>query len=214
MSAEPSAAGSHDDRGGRRRLSVTALRVAAVGFVVALLGLLIWDLVGTRSGASFVTKIDRGKSPPAPAFELPVLWDRRANWPSALRPRLEDGRVSLAELRGFPVVINFWASWCIPCREEAAVFRAVATRYAGRVAFVGMDTQDLKSAARGFLRRYKVNYVSVRDGTDRTYSAYGLTGVPETYFVDREGRAVSHAVGAISRRDLERSVRALVENPQ
>jgi cytochrome c biogenesis protein CcmG/thiol:disulfide interchange protein DsbE len=131
-----------------------------------------------------------------------------------LRPRLEDGRVSLAELRGFPVVINFWASWCIPCREEAAAFRAVATRYAGRVAFVGMDTQDLKSAARRFLRRYKVNYVSVRDGSDRTYSAYGLTGVPETYFVDREGRAVSHAVGAISRRDLERSVRALVENPQ
>ena len=210
MSAEPETPGSSGERRGRR-LPITLLRAAAAGLVAALLGLLVWDLVRTTSGASFVQKIEQGKSPPAPEFALPVLWDRRANWPKVLRSRLDDGRLNLAELRGFPVVINFWASWCIPCREEAAAFRAVAKRYAGRVAFVGMDTQDLKSAARGFLRRYKVNYVSVRDGTDHTYLAYGLTGVPETYFVDRRGRAVNHAVGAVSREDLEQAVRRLVE---
>jgi len=212
VSAEPDGPGSSGGRRGRR-VPITLLRAAAVGLVAALLGLLLWDLLRTSSGASFVQRIDQGKSPPAPEFALPVLWDRRENWPSALRSRLDDGRLTLTELRGFPVVVNFWASWCIPCREEAAAFREVAKRYAGRVAFVGMDTQDLKSAARGFLRRYKVNYVSVRDGTDHTYSAYGLTGVPETYFLDRRGRALSHAVGAVAREDLEQAVRALVQQP-
>ena len=213
MSAEPDAPGEDGRRDGRR-LTITVLRAVAVGLVAALLGLLVWDLVDTSSGASFVTKIDHAKAPPAPQFTLPVLWDRRENWPSALRPRLDDGRLTIAELRGFPVVVNFWASWCIPCREEAPDFSAVAKRYAGRVAFLGIDTQDLKSAAKRFLRRYEVNYVSVRDRTDRTYSAYGLTGVPETYFVDRRGRALSHAVGAIARKDLEQAVRALLDQPQ
>jgi len=207
VGAEPGASGSND---GRFR-TVTLLRAAAVVLVAALLGLLIWDLVGTSSGASFAARIEQGKNPPAPEFALPVLWDQRRNWPSALRPRLDDGRVTLAELRGWPVVVNFWASWCIPCREEARAFRAVTERYADRVAFVGVDIQDLKSAARGFLRRHEVNYVSLRDGTDGTYNAYGLTGVPETYFIDRQGRAISHAVGAISRQDLERVVRILVQ---
>src|SRR4051812_29637918 len=121
MSAEPNASGS----GSRRRLLIRASRAAAVALVVLLLGLLVWDLVGTSSGASFVTNVERGKNPAAPAFALPVLWDRRGNWPTALRPRLDDGRVTLAELRGFPVIVNFWASWCIPCREEAPAFRAV-----------------------------------------------------------------------------------------
>ena len=65
-------------------------------------------------------------------------------------------------------------------------------------------------AARGFLRRHKVNYVSVRDGTDHTYSAYGLTGVPETYFIDANGRTLRHFVGAASRQDLEDGIRKLL----
>jgi cytochrome c biogenesis protein CcmG/thiol:disulfide interchange protein DsbE len=198
----------------RRRATVMVSRAAAVGLIAALLGLLVWDLVDTSGGASFVTEIDKGKAPPAPELDLAVLWDRRENWPSAVRPRLDDGRLTLAELRGFPVVVNFWASWCIPCREEASAFNAVAARYAGRVVFVGVDTQDLKSAARRFLRHYKLDYVSVRDGTDQTYSAYGLTGVPETYFIDRRGHAVSHAVGAVARKDLEVAVAALVREPR
>jgi cytochrome c biogenesis protein CcmG/thiol:disulfide interchange protein DsbE len=187
-----------------------AVRTAAIGVVVALLGLLVWDVFHSGSGTSFTTKIKEGKKPAAPAFALAVLWDRRDTWPPALRGRVDDGRLGLEELRGHPVVVNFWASWCVPCKAEAPAFRAVAERYAGRVVFVGMDTQDFKGAARRFLRRYDVNYVSVRDGTDHTYTQYGLTGVPETYFIDRSGRAVDHAVGAVSKRELEAGVRALL----
>jgi cytochrome c biogenesis protein CcmG/thiol:disulfide interchange protein DsbE len=187
-----------------------AVRTAAIGVVVALLGLLVWDVLHSGSGASFTTKIKEGKKPPAPAFALSVLWDRRDTWPPALRARVDDGRLGLEELRGYPVVVNFWASWCVPCKEEAPAFHAVAERYAGRVVFVGMDTQDFKGAARRFLSRYDVNYVSVRDGTDHTYTQYGLTGVPETYFIDRSGRAVEHAVGAVSKRELEAGIRALL----
>ena len=188
-------------------------RVIAVGFVLALLGLLIADLVRSSDGARLVKQVDKGKRPAAPAFSLPVLWARDETWPPGLRHRLDDGRLSLAELRGYPVVLNFWASWCVPCKEEAPAFAAAAKKLKGRVAFVGMDTQDLSSDARRFLNRYKVNYVSVRDGTDKTYTAYGLTGVPETYFIDRRGRIVVHKIGQASKADLATSINILLKEP-
>lgn len=187
-----------------------AARAIAAGLVVVLLALLVWDLVRSNSGADFVTQIGQGKKPAAPQFTLGVLSDRHGTWPRAAWGSLADGRVTLSELRGVPVVLNFWASWCIPCREEARSFRAIAAKYAGRVAFLGLNAQDLTGAARGFLRRYDPNYVSVRDGSDRTYRAYGTTGFPETYFIDRKGRARLHAVGGVSRADLDRYVRELI----
>jgi cytochrome c biogenesis protein CcmG/thiol:disulfide interchange protein DsbE len=185
-------------------------RAAALAVVAGLLALLVWDVSRGGKGASFTSKISRGDKPPAPTFVLPVLWDHRETMPAPLRGEADDGRLAVEELRGYPIVVNFWASWCVPCKREAPAFHAVAARFGGRVVFVGLDTQDFKGAARRFLRRARVNYLSVRDGTDRTYIAYGLTGVPETFFLDRDGRAVDHAVGAVSRSDLEERVRALL----
>lgn len=185
-------------------------RYSTVVIVLCLLALLVWSLVRSSSGADFVKQTEQGKMPPAPSFDLPVLWPHTETWPPALTPRLTDGRLTLAELRGQPAVINFWASWCYPCKQEASAFARTAQRYRGQIAFVGIDVQDLKSSARAFLRRYKVNYVSVRDGSDKTYNAYGLTGVPETYFVDRKGRTLAHAIGRMSAHDLMQNVRALL----
>jgi cytochrome c biogenesis protein CcmG/thiol:disulfide interchange protein DsbE len=84
----------------------------------------------------------------------------------------------------------------------------------GRVAFLGIDVQDFTSDAHRFLRRFKVNYVSVRDGGSSTSGNYGLTGVPETYFVDRKGRIVAHVVGRISKRTLEEGLRLATGGPQ
>jgi cytochrome c biogenesis protein CcmG/thiol:disulfide interchange protein DsbE len=122
------------------------------------------------------------------------------------RAALDDGRVSLAELRGHPVVLNFWASWCVPCKAEAPRLAAAAKAHAGDVLFLGIDVQDFKSDARRFLTKYEANYVSVRDGGDSTYSAYGLTGLPETYYLDRPGRILAHSVGEVSKTELEQGI--------
>lgn len=188
---------------GSRRPWFRALQVLSVGAVVLLLALLAWRLIDRGRGSKLVSAIASAEKPLAPGFELPVIWPRAETWPAELRPALADGRVALRELRGRPVVLNFWASWCVPCKEEAPRLAASARAHAGEVAFLGLDVQDFKSDARRFLRRYRANYVSVRDGGAGTYGDYGLTGLPETYYLDREGRIVAHSLGEISRQELE-----------
>jgi cytochrome c biogenesis protein CcmG/thiol:disulfide interchange protein DsbE len=171
-----------------------ALRVLAVGAVLALLGLLVWD-VANGSGRRVAKEVDRGKVVAAPNFTLPLL----------------DGgeHLSLASLRGKVVVLNFWQSYCPPCREEATDLVAAHERWASRgVVFVGVDVQDFKGAARKFLARYGVRYTIVRDGPGSTIGPFGLTGYPETFFVDRRGRVVPpHVVGTASRSELDAGIR-------
>jgi len=186
---------------------VRLLQVGAVGLVVALLGLLLWKVVASEA-SDLQSRIRAGEKPAAPAFELPVIWDKRETWPAQARAALDDGKLSLRELRGHPVVINFWASWCKPCEEEAPILAASARAHAGRVVFLGIDIQDFTSDARKFLDRFKANYVSVRDSSNRSYSDYGLTGVPETFYLDARGRAVAHSLGGLSREELERGIAA------
>lgn len=196
----------------RRRLRPLVLAQAlAIGLVLALLGLLVWTVVYGGEGSRLVAAIKRGERPAAPAFSLPVIWNRPHTWPARVRPALEDGTVALGELRGTPVVLNFWASWCIPCKEEAPFLAASARAHRRDVAFLGIDIQDFESDARRFLDKLDVPYPSIRDGTPTTHKAYGLTGVPETYYVDAEGRIVEHAVGAVSRRELEAGVVKLLQ---
>jgi hypothetical protein len=90
-------------------------------------------------------------------------------------------------------------------RSEAPRLAAAAKAHAGSILFVGIDVQDFKSDARRFLTKYRANYVSVRDGGDSTYSAYGLTGLPETY-LDRRGRILAHSVGEVSKTELEQGI--------
>jgi cytochrome c biogenesis protein CcmG, thiol:disulfide interchange protein DsbE len=201
-------AASEDDESKPRRAQplFRLLRLGALAAVAGLLALLIWRVVDERQGPKLVSAIKTGKNPPAPGFTLPVLWDHSETWPGDLVPALEDGEVSLAEVRGYPVVINFWASWCGPCKKEAPLLVASARAHAGKVAFLGIDIQDFKGNARRFLRRFDTNYVSVRDGNDTTYRSYGLTGVPETYYLDVRGRIVAHTAGQLSRSELEAGI--------
>jgi cytochrome c biogenesis protein CcmG, thiol:disulfide interchange protein DsbE len=202
-SDEP-AAGAEGPR--RKRPLLRLLQLVSLGVVASLLALLIWRVTKTSKGADLVAAIRADKQPPAPAFLLGVIWPHTETWPAALRP-LAAGKVSPRRLRPYPVVLNFWASWCVPCKAEAPLLVASANANKGRVAFLGLDVQDFTSDARHFLRRFKANYVSVRDGSDATYSRYGLTGVPETYFIDRRGRIVAHVIGQITKRTLEEGVR-------
>lgn len=186
------------------------LQGLSVGLVVLLLGLLVWKVAFANGGGRLVSAVNQGKRPPAPAFRLGVIWPRDELWPKPLRHALDDDMVSRSELRGYPVVINFWASWCVPCKEEAPILNGGAETHAGAVAFLGIDIQDFVSDAHKFLRQLHVPYVSVRDKGSGTATSYGLTGVPETYYIDRQGRIVGHTIGAVSRRELEEQLRALL----
>jgi len=193
-----------------RRVRVV-LQVGAFAVVAALLGLLVKETLAQGTGTHLISDIEAGKRPAAPEFDLSVIWPRAETWPASLQGALADEGIALRELRGYPVVINFWASWCLPCKAEAPRLVAAAEAHAGEVVFLGLDVQDFKSDALRFLGRYQTNYVSVRDGGDSTYNAYGLTGLPETYYLDRQGRVVAHSLGEISEEELAAGVAAALE---
>lgn len=178
-------------------------RTLALVAVVGLLGLFLWATVVSGRGRSLVAAVAAGETPVAPAFGLEAIWPEDGGWPVELAGALADGELSVEELRGRAVVLNFWASWCLPCRDEAPLLEASWRRYGDRVVFVGINVRDLRSDAVAFLRELGVPYVSVRDRSDDAYDAYGLTGVPETYYLDAAGRIVAHTPGAVTAETLE-----------
>lgn len=126
------------------------------------------------------SSIDTGS--PAPEFEL---------------PKLDGGSLSSRELKGHPVVLNFWASWCIPCREEAPVLERTWRAYRDQgVIFVGVNIRDAESSAKEFVDEFNITYPVVRDVNLELERELGLTGLPETYFIDEEWRFVSNISGA------------------
>jgi cytochrome c biogenesis protein CcmG, thiol:disulfide interchange protein DsbE len=165
---------------GRVRL---VAQVAAVAVVAALLGLLGWKVL---QGESEVTSsLQRGGTPTAPDFTLERLDGQ--------------GDLALASLRGKTVVLNFWASWCGPCKDETPLLQKASERWRGKdVVFVGVDVKDFRGDARSFLARYGVTYPNVYDGKGSTVGRYGVTGFPETYFVDAEGRVRHRIAGPVA----------------
>lgn len=115
---------------------------------------------------------------------------------------LGGGRLDFDELRGKPVVMNFWASWCIPCKDEAPLLRDAHERYGDRVTFLGVDIRDAESEALAFVERYGLDYTHVRDEDLSIYSDYGLTGQPETFFIDQDGVLVEHVPGPLDEAGL------------
>ena len=192
MSADPPAGepGPPEEARPVRRIVVAVLAALVVGGFTALL---VVGLTARGVNTSIDSAIAKGELKRPPEFTLPVL----ANG-SPVGKR-EGEPLSLSELRGHPVVINFWASWCNPCKREAPILQAAWQATKGRgVVVLGIDVQDLSENARKFIARYGQTYPSVRDKGDGTYRAYGLTGVPETFFLDRAGRVRIHWIGEIN----------------
>lgn len=171
------------------RLQRIAQAVALVG-VAALLGLLVWKVVaGDEGGAA--DALAKGETVAAPDFTLDRL-------------DAEGQTLTLSELRGKPLVVNFWASWCVPCKDEAPVLQSTWERYRKQgLVVVGVDSQDFRKDARRFMRRFGVTYPVVYDGKGSTLGRWGVTGFPETFFVDRSGNLVGERItGAV---DIERN---------
>jgi cytochrome c biogenesis protein CcmG/thiol:disulfide interchange protein DsbE len=162
-------------RSGRRRL-LTALAILAPA--LAILGLLAYGFTiePRYIPTPFIAK-------PAPPFTL-TLFDGRT--------------MALEELRGKVVFLNFWASWCPPCRAEARMLEAAWLKYRDQgVVFLGVNIQDEEESARGFIREFAITYPNGLDRGARIAIEYGVWGLPETFFVDREGRITYKHVGAL-----------------
>jgi thiol-disulfide isomerase/thioredoxin len=166
----------------RLKLGAQAL---AVALVVGLFALLIWKVAqGSHKEAA------TGKA--APDFTLSRL-DR-------------PGELRLSSLRGKAIVLNFWASWCDPCQKEAPALQAAAKRWGNRVVVVGVDVNDFRGDARGFMRKYGLTYPVVHDNKNVTSPKYGLTGLPETFFLARRGRVIRHVPGEVRAAELRSGV--------
>jgi cytochrome c biogenesis protein CcmG/thiol:disulfide interchange protein DsbE len=113
-----------------------------------------------------------------------------------------DGDLSLSDLRGKPVVVNFWASWCAPCEDEAPLFKRAHEEYGDRIAFLGVDIRDAHSDALEFVQDFGLTYPSVRDEGMQIYADYGLTGQPESFFIDADGVLVEHVAGPVDEEGL------------
>lgn len=131
--------------------------------------------------------------------------------PTFVLETLDGGQVSLADLKGKPIILNFWASWCIPCREEAPLLTGAAAAYsASGLRVLGVVYQDSAENARKFMLEYGQTYPGLLDPEGRTAIDYGVFGIPETFFIDRDGIVRSHQVGALVAADLKRQVERIL----
>lgn len=197
-------------QGAPRRVSTLA-RGAVLLALALFMALLVYGLSTSSPRTDIDDALARAEPVRAPDFELPVL--ERGTLPRALRPTLRpalaDGRVALSEVRGVPVVLNFWASWCIPCRQEASTLERSWRRAGGQgVLFLGLNMQDLRGDARAFIREFDNTYLNVRDESNGVAHEWGVTGIPETFFMTPRGRVVGHVIGVVSGGQLRQGIAA------
>jgi len=151
-------------------------QLGAVALVLALIGLLAWKLVGGPA-----TEARVGEQ--VPRFDLPALADG-------------EGSVRIEDHLGKPMVINFWATWCEPCRKEAPILERAWQKYRDQgVVFIGVDIRDFTSDARAFVEEFGMTYPVAYDGPATLWEPWGLTGLPETFVVAPDGTIVDHKVG-------------------
>ncbi len=132
--------------------------------------------------------------------------------PTAQLPRLEGGgSESLADYRGRWVLVNFWASWCPPCRAETPALEEFQQRHGGpRFTVLGIDTQDLSDDAQAFAEKYGLSYPQLRDGKGDAADEYGTTGVPETFLIDPAGKVRLAVPGSVDEEYLRTEVEPLL----
>ena len=173
------------------------LVIGAVAVVVGLLALF---------GLGLAVAGQQGRRPeagtPAPAFSLVLYDEHRAGLPKTL---------NLADLRGKPVVLNFWASWCIPCRDEAPEFEAASRRYKDQVVFVGANWLEVEAAALPYLKQQGITYANGFDTQQQVARSYRITGVPETFFIDRNGILRRIETRPLTGADLDAAIQELLK---
>ena len=163
----------------------------AVALVAFLLVLLLWVLTHSSGGVS--AAVARGQTPQAPEFSLEPLSGSR--------------RVDLERYAGRVLVVNFWASWCGPCRSEAPALERLWRRWRSHlVTFVGVDVHDVTGDARGFARASGLSYPLGRDASGQAARVYGVGNLPATFVISTRGRVVARFLGPVSAQELDRVI--------
>jgi len=162
-----------------------------VTLLVAMVGIFAHGL--RANSTTVAAELNDGKTPAAPDFTL---------------PRLDGGgSLTLSSLRGKVVVLNFWASWCGPCREEAPVFAEALHRHGPQgLRVVGVNSQDFASDARRFATTYHVRYPLIHDGSNDVTSRWGVSGFPATFVIDRHGDVRWYEGQEITAQELDRAI--------
>ena len=191
LTEPPMTAGVADRRGiDLRRLRLRHLVVAAV-LPLILLGVLVAAVLIRGAGTS-PTAIGNA----APDFSVTDL---------------DGNAVNLADLRGQPVIVNFWASWCVPCIEEFPLLRDAAARHADDgLVVVGIVYQDRTQAARDFMDHNGATWAAAADPDGRVADAYGILAPPETFFIGRDGRIAARVLGQFSSATLDEKVAVIM----
>jgi cytochrome c biogenesis protein CcmG, thiol:disulfide interchange protein DsbE len=179
------------------RRVLSPLPIAVLCAVVALIALLAYGLVQNEPDRQVEEALARGESEPAPDLDLPTLDG--------------DGRGSLADYRGKVVVLNFWASWCPPCREESPLLERWHRRMVKRDGTVlGVDVLDVTSDAQDFIAKYKLTYPMLKDRDGNSLESYGVVQYPETFVIDRRGRIAAVRRGPVDEEFMTAEVAPLL----
>ena len=168
--------------------------IVGIVLIAAFVGLLAWGLSNRQeaTGRSGVTRVDK----PAPPISMALLDGDRLETPAG---------------PGAPLLVNFWASWCAPCHDEAALLeRAWRTYRDDGVLFVGVGIQDSEAEARSYIRQYDITYPNGLDIDGRITVDYGVIGLPVTFFVDSKGIVQRRWVGAIDSGTLDEWLNELI----
>ncbi len=170
--------------------------MSARSFVAFLAVLAVVGLLGFGLLSKGDAKVDLGQK--APDGALPKLTG--------------DGSGSLADYRGQWVLVNFWASWCVPCRDESPALESFYQRHRAQdFTVLGIDTRDLTGDGQDFIERYGISYPQLRDGNGDSARDFGTTGVPESFLVDPKGKFQLIRRGPVDRAYLNRYVAPLIE---
>jgi cytochrome c biogenesis protein CcmG/thiol:disulfide interchange protein DsbE len=202
-SSEP----SNEPRRARFRVGWLPIASAALG-VVIVVGIAAWA-VATSSDESSPPPTTAALPPPPPLGDRPrsALPGERA--PEFTLPELDgQGEVSLAELRGQPVVVNFWASWCLPCRQEFPALAEAVDTYPD-LAVIGIDFRDIPGDALEFAEEFDATWPLVEDEGGEVATEYGVRAIPQTVFIDSDG-VVTDRIFAFTEEGLFSRIDALV----